>query len=54
MKIVVDAPKRDANLTKHKLDLSDAAAFEWADARYVEARMGCHKAIGRLEARPWS
>lgn len=48
MKIVVDAPKRDANLRKHKLDLADSAAFEWANARYVEARMGRHKAIGQL------
>ncbi len=48
MKIVVDAPKRAANLAKHKLDLADAAAFDWVGARYVEARQGRQKAIGRL------
>lgn len=48
MRLLVDPPKRDANLRKHGLDLAEAGRFDWQSARYVEARLGRQKAIGKL------
>jgi uncharacterized DUF497 family protein len=48
MIIVVDKPKREANLRKHGLDVWEASAFDWATARIAPARDGRFQAVGRL------
>lgn len=48
MRLLIDPPKRIANLAKHGLDLVDAEHFDWEAARYFDARYGREKAIGRL------
>lgn len=52
MRIVVDEPKRRANLLKHGMDFDDAAVFDWPGSLIVAARDGRSKAIGMLRERP--
>ena len=48
LRILVDEPKRAANIAKHGIDLDDAVLFEWRSCVVVPAKLGRSKAIGRL------
>lgn len=49
MRIVIDEPKRRANLAKHGIDFVDAEVFAWPTCIVVPARDGRLKAVGLLK-----